>query len=102
MSGYTYILRKEPYVKKLQDGQEVQVEDRALFKHKKYDRYYRSKYYKECKTQPYDSVELYKATNLNDAMMMAARLHEDSGEWFDIYRSDGKKYYLNYNEGDNK
>ena len=54
--------------------------DRALYKHKKYSRFYRSTY-PDCSTD----LKLWKVKSLKTALQQRVRLWYYCNEWFDIY-----------------
>ena len=54
--------------------------DRALYKHKKYSRFYRSTYL-DCSTD----LKLWKVKSLKTALQQRVRLWYYCNEWFDIY-----------------
>ena len=68
--------------------------DRALYKHKKYSRFYRSTY-PDCSTD----LKLWKVKSLKTALQQRVRLWYYCNEWIDIYDDNGKvseEVYLEY------
>lgn len=68
--------------------------DRALYKHKKYNRFYRSTY-PDCS----NDLKLWMAKSLKTALQQRVRLWYYCNEWFDIYDANGKvseEVYLEY------
>lgn len=60
-------------------------DDRALYKHSFYNRYYRNEY-----PTPIDKcLKLYKAKRLSTILRHRETLHEYCNEWFDVYDQDG-------------
>ena len=68
--------------------------DRALYKHKKYNRFYRSTY-----PDYSNDLKLWTAKSLKTALQQRVRLWYYCNEWFDIYDDNGKiseEIYLEY------
>ncbi|HHY42558.1 MAG TPA: hypothetical protein GX514_06900 [Thermoanaerobacterales bacterium] len=84
-----FYLRKEEHEMEYKIGDEVKkciVEDRAIYKHKNLDRFYRNPY----PIPEYSDLELYKAKTLKNILELRKRMFEYCGEWFDIYDENGK------------
>lgn len=68
--------------------------DRALYKHKRYSRFYRSTY-----PDHSTNLKLWKVKSLKTALQQRVRLWYYCNEWFDIYDDNGKvseEVYLEY------
>lgn len=91
-----YYLRKESYEQiipeiKKTDGTVIPerkyiTEDRALYKHNKFSRFYRSGYTEFKKSR----MHLYKVKTLKTILEQREALYDYCGEWFDVYDENGK------------
>ena len=91
-----YYLRKEPHERvipeiKKTDGTVIpertyMVEDRALYKHDYFNRFYRQEYTGEKREQ----LHLFKTESIEEIKEQREALYNYSGEWFDIYDEHGK------------
>lgn len=81
-----YYLRKKPYTKEYTDPITKKIEtveftsDRAVFKHKRYSRFYRKDYL--CTDR---EVQLWKCKSLQRVLRHRVSLFNYCNEWFDIY-----------------
>ena len=81
-----YYLRKKPYTKEYTDPITKKIEavefnsDRAVFKHKRYSRFYRMNYL--CTDS---EVKLWKCKSLQRVLRHRVNLFNYCNEWFDIY-----------------
>lgn len=91
-----YYLRKEPYEKTIPEIQKTDgtviperkymVEDRALYKHNQFSRFYRQSYTGD----KGNGCRLYKAKKLSTILRQRKALFDYCGEWFDVYDENGK------------
>lgn len=94
-----YFLRKEPYIitipkVKKYDGTEIpekefKCQDRAIYKHKKFNRYYIQSFYDL--NVNYDDVELYLTDSIIDILGLRKVTFDYCGELFDIYNEELNK-----------
>lgn len=93
-----YYLRKEPYSQTIPEirktngeiipEREYTVEDRAIFKHHDFSRFYRGTFTGiEGKHQ---GMKLYTCKSLKEILDLRQSTFEYSGEWFDVYDENGK------------
>lgn len=90
-----YYLRKEPYEQIISeiyktDGtiipeRKYMTEDRAVYKHARFSRFYRQTYGKTD-----TELRLYKVKTLATILNQREAMHEYCGEWFDVYDENGK------------
>jgi hypothetical protein len=95
-----YYLRKEPYESTISeirktDGtiipeKKYTVEDRAVYKHYDFSRFYRKPY-----PGKHKGLKLYQVKRLKTILENRKLLFEYCGEWFDVYNENGKLEYLN-------
>ncbi len=85
----TLILMIEPYSVSNGNGKDFEVERRAVYKHKDYDRFYRSGY-PESEWDEY--MDLYKMSDINEAKELQHDMYEYCGEVFGIYDLDKGEY----------
>jgi hypothetical protein len=93
-----YYLRKEPYKQiipeiRKTDGEviperECMVEDRAIFKHHDFSRFYRGAF--TGIDGRYQGMKLYTCKTLKKILELRTSMLEYSGELFDVYNEDGK------------
>lgn len=93
-----YYLRKEPYEQTVQeirktDGTVIPerkyiTEDRAIFKHPRFSRFYRGTY--SGLNGKYQGMKLYTCKTLKKIKELQERTEEYCGEAFDIYDENGK------------
>jgi len=91
-----FYLRKEAHEKTVPaitktDGEIIPertyiVEDRAIYKHKRFSRFYRKPYPSNRDT----SLKLYKVKSLKRILALRKSTFDYSGEWFDVYDDNGK------------
>ena len=93
-----YYLRKEPYEG---IGQEVEMtdgtiiaakkymtDDRAIYKHPKFSRYYRGDF--KGTDEKYQGMKLYKCKKLKTILSLREDMFNYCGEWFDVFDENGK------------
>ncbi|MDO5540618.1 MAG: hypothetical protein Q4F83_11210 [Eubacteriales bacterium] len=93
-----YYLRKEPYEQTIPeirktDGtvipeRKYMTEDRAIFKHPKFARFYRGTY--SGLNGKYQGMKLYTCKTLKKIKELQERTEEYCGELFDIYDENGR------------
>lgn len=91
-----YYLRKEPYESIIPEIEKTDgtviperkyiVHDRAIYKHKRFSRFYRSSY-PDCGD---NSLKLYEVKSLKKILQLREEMYEYCGEWFDVYDENGK------------
>lgn len=93
-----YYLRKEPVetiipeIRKA-DGtiipeRKYKTEDRAIFKHNDFSRFYRGTF--TGLNGKYQGMKVYTCKTLKHILQIRKRTFEYSGEWFDVYDENGK------------
>lgn len=96
-----YFLRKEPYIitvpkVKKYNGTEIperefKCQDRAVYKHKKFNRYYVQSFYGLNVNHNDDDTELYLTDSIIDILGLRKVTFEYCGELFDIYNEELNK-----------
>ena len=79
------------YLRKVEENN-----DRALYKHSWYNRFFRSSY----PTPSDKSFRLYKVKRLSTILRQRENLHEYCNEWFDVYDQDNN--VVEIEQGENK
>lgn len=74
-----YYLRKEPY-----DGHE----DRTVYKHHNFQRFYRGPF--NGLKAKYQGMKVYTCKTLKRILELREGIHDYCGEWFDVYDENGK------------
>lgn len=93
-----YYLRKEPYESKIPEikktngevipEREYMTQDRAIYKHSKFSRYYRGKFYGI--NEKYQGMKIYTCKTLKKILELRQDTFDYCGEWFDVYDENGK------------
>ena len=93
-----YYLRKEPYEETIHEihktngevipERKVMSEDRAVFKHHNFSRFYRQPF-KGLDTK-YPDLKLYMCKRLSTILKLRQSTFDYCGEWFDVYDENGK------------
>lgn len=93
-----YYLRKEAHDQKIEaihktNGEiiperTVRIEDRAVFKHNKFSRFYRGTF--TGIDGRYQGMKVYTCKTLKKILELRKTTFEYSGEWFDVYDENGK------------
>lgn len=63
------------------------VPDRAIFKHRRFSRYYRDRFYGM--DTRYPGLKLYTCKKLNTILSLREMMFNYCGEWFDVYDENG-------------
>lgn len=82
-----YYLRSATHMEII-DGKECCVNDRAIFKHNTYPRFYREDFF-GIKDHP-TGMRLYTCKTLKKILEIREQAHRYFGEWFDVYDEQGK------------
>lgn len=80
-----YFLRK--IVEASED--EILYTDLAIYKHNKYDRFYRMTFYNL--NFAYDNVKLYMTNSLSEIIELRKYVYNYCNEWFDVYNEELNK-----------
>jgi hypothetical protein len=75
-----YYLRLEP--------NDSQNEDRAIFKHHDFSRFYRGTF--KNLNEKYQGMKVYQCKTLKRILALRESTFNYSGEWFDVYDENGK------------
>ncbi len=103
-----YYLRKEPCLEKIVEirktngevipEREYMTEDRAVYKHPRFSRFYRGGFTGiDCK---YQGMKVYTCKTLKRIMELRQDTFDYCGEWFDVYDENGKVNLEGENEYD--
>ena len=83
-----YYLRKKTYTKTFENGKEYTLEDRAVYKHTRFSRFYRMTFLGIRVNPP--GVKLYTCKTLKRIKEIQKATYDYCGETFDIYDENGK------------
>ena len=83
-----YYLRLEPFLKET-PLKSYMTDDRAIYKHTKFSRYYRQSF-RGFNNRTEDYLRLYTCKTLKTILDLRKSLFGYCGEWFDVYDENGK------------
>lgn len=95
-----YYLRKEPYEMIIPEIQKTDgtiiperkflTDDRAIYKSRDYDRYYRQPFFLLIDDCDAFELKLYTCEDLEQILELRQSTFDYCGEWFDVYDENGK------------